>query len=207
MLEKTLTDFDQVLSSKEPVPGGGGASAYVGALGIALGEMVGSLTVGKKKYADVEADIIEYNKKAAALRKKFEELVEADAKAFYPLSQAYGMKKDTEEEKQKKELVLQKALRGATLVPLEILKTAVEALELVAQYANKGSVIAISDAGCAAAFLKASIEGARLNVLINTRLIKDEEFKNQIEAEMEVLAKKGKEEAHTIYAQVEARLK
>ncbi|MCF0187619.1 MAG: cyclodeaminase/cyclohydrolase family protein, partial [Bacteroidaceae bacterium] len=125
MLEKSLTDFTAVLSTKEPVPGGGGASAYVGAIGIALGNMVGSLTVGKKKYADVEAEILELNEKATSLRLKMESLVEKDAEVFFPLSQAYGMPKDTPEEAAKKEEVLQAALKDAALVPLEIVRAAV----------------------------------------------------------------------------------
>ena len=207
MLERDLVDFAEVLSTKEPVPGGGGASAYVGALGIALGQMVGSLTVGKKKYADVEADIVALNEKATALRHKFEELVEEDAKVFYPLSQAYQMPKSTPEEIAAKEKVLQAALVDATLVPLSIVRTAVEALLLVEEYANKGSVIAISDAGCAAACLKAAIDGGKLNVLINTKIMKDEKLKSDVETELAELYEKGTKLYSSIYALVEGKLK
>ena len=95
----TCEEFVEVLASKAPVPGGGGASALVGAIGMALGNMVGSLTVGKKKYADVEADILTLKEKATALQADFLRLVEADAEAFEPLSKAYGMPRETEEEK------------------------------------------------------------------------------------------------------------
>lgn len=207
MLEKNLTEFSNILSTKEPVPGGGGASAYVGALGIALGEMVGSLTVGKKKYADVEAEIIEYNLKAAEIRHEFEHLVERDAEVFFPLSQAYGMPKDTEEQREEKERVLQEALVDATMVPLEIARLAVKALDLVDAYANKGSVIAVSDAGCAAAFLRASLEGAKLNVLINTRLMKNLTLKEEVEQELDSLVEKGTLKSNEIYSLVEKRLR
>ena len=207
MLEKNLLEFSEVLASKEAVPGGGGASAYVGALGIALGQMVGSLTVGKKKYADVEAEIIELNERATGLRHKFEELVKRDAEVFYPLSQAYSMPKETPEQIEEKDRVLQAALVDATMVPLEIARLAVEALDLVEVYANKGSALAVSDAGCAAAFLKASLEGAKLNVLINTRLMKNLSLKEEVEEELDSLVEKGTLKSNEIYDFVEKRLR
>ena len=100
--KSSCEEFVDVLASKAPVPGGGGASALVGAIGMALGNMVGSLTVGKKKYADVEADIIALKEKATALQADFLRLVEADAEAFEPLAKAYGMPRETEEEKAEK---------------------------------------------------------------------------------------------------------
>ncbi|MCF0131634.1 MAG: cyclodeaminase/cyclohydrolase family protein [Pseudobutyrivibrio sp.] len=207
MLEKSLSQFTDVLSTKEPVPGGGGASAYVGAIGVALGNMVGSLTVGKKKYADVEAEIIELNQRSAELRLKLERLVERDAEVFYPLSLAYGMPKDTPQEAAEKERVLQAALVDAALVPLEIVRVSVEALELIEIYAKKGSVIAVSDAGCAAAFCKAAMEGAKLNVLINTKLMKDEELRAKTEAELDELVLQGSAKADEIYSFVESKLR
>ena len=207
MLAKSLTDFTAVLSTKDPVPGGGGASAYVGAIGIALGNMVGSLTVGKKKYADVEAEILELNEKAEALRLKMETLVEKDAEVFFPLSRAYGMPKDTPEQAAKKEEVLQAALKDAALVPLEIVRVAVEALDLIEVYAEKGSVLAVSDAGCAAAFCKAAMEGAKLNVLINTGSMKDLRLKAEIEDALDDLMTRGTLKADAIYAAVESRLR
>ena len=207
MLAKSLTDFTAVLSTKDPVPGGGGASAYVGAIGIALGNMVGSLTVGKTKYADVAAEILELNEKAEALRLKMETLVEKDAEFFFPLSRADGMPKDTPEQAAKKEEVLQAALKDAALVPLEIVRVAVEALDLIEVYAEKGSVLAVSDAGCAAAFCKAAMEGAKLNVLINTGSMKDASLKAQIETDLDSLLAKGTLKADAIYAAVESRLR
>lgn len=206
MLNKTCIEFSEILSTKEPVPGGGGASAYVGALGCALGMMVGNLTVGKKKYADVEADIISLNEKTAVLMKRMEELVLKDAEAFYPLSQAYGMPKDTPEQMAEKERVLQACLVDAAKVPLEIAECAYEALLLVDEFAKKGSVIAISDAGVAAAFLKAALDGAKLNVMINTRLMKDESLRSEIDTKLADLVAKGDKLADDIYDGVAKRL-
>ena len=165
--------FLEDLAGSAPAPGGGGAAALVGAAGAALGNMVGSLTVGKKKYAAVEADILILNPRAAALRKRLEGLVLADADAFTPLAAAYKLPKETPEQQAHKAAVLETALDGACAVPLEIMSACCEGITLAAEYAEKGSVMAVSDAGCAALFCKAALQAAGLNVSINTRLMAD----------------------------------
>lgn len=165
--------FLEDLAGSAPAPGGGGAAALVGAAGAALGNMVGSLTVGKKKYAAVEADILILNRRAAALRKQLEGLVQADADAFTPLAAAYRLPKETPEQQAHKAAVLEAALEGACAVPLEIMSACCEGIALAAEYAEKGSVMAVSDAGCAALFCKAALQAAGLNVSINTRLMAD----------------------------------
>jgi formiminotetrahydrofolate cyclodeaminase len=124
--QNTCEEFVEVLASKAPVPGGGGASALVGAVGMALGNMVGSLTVGKKKYADVEADIIALKEKATALQADFLRLVERDAEVFEPLAKAYGMPRETEEEKAEKARVMAIVLKDACSVPMEIMEKCCE---------------------------------------------------------------------------------
>ena len=126
MLNKSVTEFTEALASKAAVPGGGGASALVGAIGIALGDMVGELTVGKKKYADVEEDVKALMARAQELRVKLLDCVNKDAEAFEPLSRAYGIPKDdpTRDE------VMEKCLRDAAAAPLEILDLCCEAIEL-----------------------------------------------------------------------------
>ena len=165
--------FLEDLAGSAPAPGGGGAAALVGAAGAALGNMVGSLTVGKKKYAAVEADILILNRRAVALRKRLEGLVQADADAFTPLAAAYKLPKETPEQQAHKAAVLETALEGACAVPLEIMSACCEGITLAAEYAEKGSVMAVSDAGCAALFCKAALQAAGLNVSINTRLMAD----------------------------------
>ncbi len=203
MLESNAAQFITALSSKEPVPGGGGASAYVGALGMALGLMVGNLTVGKKKYQDVEADIIANMEKGQAIIDRLKELVKEDAEAFYPLSQAYGLPKNTEEEIRIKDETLQKALVQAALVPLEIARTCAEAIDLHEELARKGSRIAISDVGVGVIFAKAALEGAKLNVLINTQIMKDQELKQKTEAELEEIVRVYTQKADKIFRSVE----
>ena len=113
LTKSSCEDFLESLASKAPAPGGGGAAALVGAAGVALGNMVGSLTVGKKKYAAVEADLRALNARAEALRRRLEALVQADAEAFLPLAAAYGLPKETPEQQAHKAAVLEQALDGA----------------------------------------------------------------------------------------------
>ena len=178
-------EFVEVLASKAPVPGGGGASALVGAIGTALGNMVGSLTVGKKKYADVEAEMYELKAKADALQKDLLRLIERDAEVFEPLSKAYGMPRETEEEKAEKARVMEIVLKDACSVPMEIMEKCCEAIDIIEVFAEKGSTLAISDAGVGAAFCKAALEGASLNVFINTKSMKNREYAEELNKKAE----------------------
>lgn len=193
-----ITQFLDKLASKEATPGGGGAAALAGAIGIALGNMTGSLTVGKQKYASVEEDIIELNKKACDIRKGLYELIKGDAEAFMPVAKAYGIPKDDPSRKE----VMEKALEGAAKVPLEIMRKSCEALELIGEYAEKGSEIAISDAGCAAAMCKAALECSALNVYINTKSMKNRELAESMNKEVRVMMDKYCAMASEIYVSV-----
>ena len=181
--EKKCEEFIEILASKSPVPGGGGASALVAAIGVALGNMVGSLTVGKKKYIEVEEEIVALKTKSNRLQKELLELVELDAAVFEPLSKAYGLPKETEEEKQAKTAIMEEALKNASSVPLEIMRKCCEAILIQAEFAAKGSAIALSDAGVGAIFCKAALQGASLNVYINTEAMQDRAFAENINNE------------------------
>ena len=146
LTQLSCEDFLSRLASKAPAPGGGGASALVGAAGVALGNMVGNLTTGKKKYAAVEEEILALNARAETLRKRLEALVQADADAFTPLAAAYGLPRETPEQQARKAAVLAEALDGACAVPLDIMDACCEGIRLAADYAEKGSVLAVSDA-------------------------------------------------------------
>ncbi len=200
-------EFVEVLSSKAPVPGGGGASALVGAVGMALGNMVGSLTVGKKKYADVEEEMYALKEKATALQKDFLRLIERDAEVFEPLAKAYGMPRETEEEKAEKARVMAIVLKDACSVPMEIMEKSCEALELITEFAAKGSALAISDAGVGAAFCKAALQGASLNVFINTKSMADKEYAAELNAKADAMLEKYTKIADDIFANVTARLR
>ncbi len=187
------------LSGKAPTPGGGGAAALVGAAGTALGNMVGSLTVGKKKYAAVEAEIQAMNTRAEALRQRLIELVQADADAFAPLAEAYRLPKETLEQQAHKAAVLETALKGACAVPLEIMSACCEGIALAEGYAEKGSVLARSDAGCAALFCKAALQAAGLNVSANTCLMADKEAAAALEQQARQLLAEFVPRADAVY--------
>ena len=182
MFENTkINEFTELLASPSSVPGGGGASALVGAIGIALGDMVGELTVGKKKYADVEEEMRDLMVKAQDLRVKLLECVEKDAVAFEPLSKAYGIPKD----EPGRDETLEKCLKDAAAVPLEIFNLVCEALEIMAEFGKKGSKIMISDAATGAEMLRGALKGAAVNVRVNTRLMKDREYAESIDREVD----------------------
>lgn len=200
-------EFVEVLASKAPVPGGGGASALVGAIGTALGNMVGSLTVGKKKYADVEAEMYELKAKADALQKDLLHLIERDAEVFEPLSKAYGMPRATEEEKAEKARVMEIVLKDACSVPMEIMEKCCEAIDLIEVFAAKGSTLAISDAGVGAAFCKAALEGASLNVFINTKSMQNREYADELNRKADEMLSVYTKKADEIYQSVFGRLR
>lgn len=160
-------DFINELASKAPTPGGGGASAYCGALATALASMVGNLTVGKKTYAAVEDEVKEALIQLEEQRNKFVELIDKDAQAFEPLSRAYRLPRATCEELAQKNKVMQQALVGATEVPLEIMEICAQVITTSKFLAHNGSRLALSDVGVAVLFAKAALKGASLNVYAN----------------------------------------
>lgn len=194
------------LASKAPTPGGGGASAYCGALAAALSEMVGNLTVGKKKYADVEADVVAHLAVLEAARQRLVQLVEEDAEAFKPLAAAYGLPGATPEELTAKEAALQAALVGACEVPLEIMRQCSLVLDSCEFMARNGSRLAVSDAGVSAVFAKAALQGASLNVLINIGSMADEGRASAYRTELDSLISEGSRKADEIYSYVVAQL-
>lgn len=206
MLKQSCLEFIDQLSSKEAVPGGGGASALVGAVGMAMGMMVGNLTVGKEKYQDVQNDIQYLLSKSDEIRIRLENLVERDAEAFTPLAYAYRMPSSTAEEKKQKNIVLQEALIDAIDVPMAILQAACDAVVLLADYAQKGNKLAISDAGVGAACCRAAMQGARLNVLINLRMLEDQKLKAEYHEKLKSLYDSGIDLANQVYDLVEACL-
>lgn len=201
MLNKSVTEFTEALASKAAVPGGGGASALVGAIGIALGDMVGELTVGKKKYADVEEDVKALMARAQELRVKLLSCVNKDAEAFAPLSRAYGIPKDdpTRDE------VMEKCLRDAAAAPLEILDLCCEAIDLQREFAAKGSVLAISDAATGVVFCWSAMYGAAVNVKVNTKSMKDRAYAEKINAHVDAQMAKFRPIAEKVYQDVYGR--
>ena len=207
LMKQSCECFIEILASKEPVPGGGAAAAYVGAIGMALGNMVGSLTIGKKKYENVQEDIASLKIKAGALQNDLLILVNRDAELFEPLSKAYGMPKETEEQKEIKARVMESALALACSVPIEIMQKCCEAIDLQQEFSNKGTAIAISDVGCGIACCKAALMAASLNVFINTKSMRDRCYADKINAQAEQMLESYTKKADEIYLQILARLK
>ena len=178
MTMETCRKFVEVLASNAPAPGGGGAAALVGAIGTALGNMVGSLTVGKKKYADVEEEIIALKAKCDALQTELLDQVEADDKDFVPLAKAYGIPKDDPN----RDAILEEATITACQVPMHIMELSCQALDYIKVFAEKGSRLAVSDAGCGAVCCKAALQAASLNVFINTKSLKNRALAEEMNA-------------------------
>ena len=193
-------EFVTVLASDAPAPGGGGAAALVGAIGTALGNMVGSLTVGKKKYAAVEAEIIALKAKCDDLQKQLLDQVEADEVNFLPLAKAYGIPKDDPN----RDKVMEEATIIACSTPMHIMKLCCEAIEAIAAFAEKGSRLAVSDAGCGAVCCKAALQAASLNVFINTKSLKNREVAEEMNAKANGMLDKYCAMADEIFAAVRA---
>lgn len=199
--EQTCQGFLDALASKAPVPGGGGASALVGALGAALCTMVGNYTVGKKKYADVEEDVKALMAKAEDIRARLLALVDADAEAFEPLSKAYAIPKDDPN----REAVMEKCLQDAAATPMAILRLSCEAIDLHREMLDKGSVIMLSDVGTGVIFCQSALYGAALNVRVNTKSMADRAFAQAMDAEVDALVEKYSVIARQVYDAVMGR--
>ena len=203
----TIQEFLDVLSSKEPVPGGGGASALAGALGNALGQMVSNLTIGKKKYALVEDEIKELAERMKGIQGQFTQLADQDAKVFAPLAKCYSLPSGTEEEKAYKAEVMEARLLDASLVPMEIMEKAAEMLEIMDILADKGSRMAVSDVGVGVQFIRTALLGAVMNVYINTKSMKNREKSEEMNEKAERLIREGTEAADRIYQKVLGQLR
>lgn len=200
MTNESCRKFVEVLASNAPTPGGGGAAAVVGAVGTALGNMVGSLTVGKKKYAAVEAEILALKARCDRLQTELLDLVKQDADGFEPLAKAYGIPKDDPN----RAAILEKATIDACAVPMKIMETCCEALDCIQIFAEKGSRLAVSDAGCGAVCCKAALQSASLNVFINTKSMADRELAQQLNDRANAMLDRYCRLADEIFAAVRA---
>lgn len=184
LIRKSVIDFLNEVASDSPAPGGGSIAALSGALGVALTSMVCRLTIGRKKYADVQQEMEETLKRAEELRSSFSDLIEKDTEAFNAVMRAFGMPKETEEEKRARSAAIQEAMKQATLVPLEVMELCSLALPLAKTVAEKGNVNSVSDAGVSALMLKAACAGAALNVRINLKGLEDKTFVEETKSKL-----------------------
>lgn len=187
--DQSIQFFLNELASKSATPGGGSVAALMGAQSAALISMVCNLTIGKPKYAEVEAEMQALLQKSEALREKLTDLIKADVEVFNRLMTAYGLPKETDEEKTARTEVIQAVLKAATQVPLDCARACAEAIDLSRCAANKGSLGVISDAGAAVMAGYSGLKSAALNVYINTGSLKDRAFAEAKLLELETILK------------------
>ena len=203
MTEKnTIEEFLNVLSSKAPVPGGGGAAAIGGAIGNSLGQMVANLTIGKKRYADVEEEIGELLERMKELQREFVDLADKDAAVFAPLAAAYSMPAGNETEKKYKEDIMEMNLLAASLVPIQLMERSLEMLLIMGVLAEKGSRMAVSDVGVGVQFIRSALTGAAMNVFINTKSMKNRDKADELNKRAKAMIEMGTKKADEIYGHV-----
>ena len=202
MNEKKISEFNALLASKAPAPGGGGASALAASLGAALGGMVINLTIGKKKYAEYEGELNEILSELESMRLRLEMLINEDAEAFLPLSKAYSIPKDAPGREEE----LERCLRIAAQPPMEMLRLACRGIIILQRLEVIGSQLAISDVGTGAVMLWAAMYGAAMNVRVNTKLMKNREYADALNREIEQLMNEHWVIAEEVYKKVWERL-
>ncbi len=198
----TLEEFSQAISAPTPTPGGGASAALSASIGISLGGMVASLTAINKKYTDVKADMDRLLERSESLQKRFLDLIEKDARAYEPLSKAYKMPKNNEEEISSRDEAIQDSLINACLIPIEIMKACCEAIDLLAELSEKGSMMVLSDVGAGVMLMRSALNTASINVFINLKNMKDKKRESEIRSKTNELLIKYTPYADHIYNNV-----
>ena len=198
----TIKEFADALASSDPVPGGGGVSAYVAALGAALGSMVGALTTGKKKYAETEEELQGLMERLEAYRAELFAGIKEDADCFLPLAKAYSLPESTPEEKEEKQRKMEGLLLEAARTPLALMRKISDVLSILERLSEIGSRLAISDVGVGASMCRAAMESASLNVFINTKFMQDRVVAEELNDEARELVSAAQVSAEDIMAGV-----
>lgn len=207
LIDKKVSNFLDELASNSPTPGGGSVAALAGALGAALISMVGNLTVGKKKYEDIEEDIKKIISSSEKLRYELSQLMEEDVKAFNNFMATYKMPKETEDEKKMRTKKIQEALVEAARIPLKTAYKCLDIMILSQEAAEKGNINVISDAGVAVLMAEAALESAILNVKINLKMIGDEKVRIELSSSMKEILLKEKGQKEKVLEIVEQKIK
>lgn len=206
LTENSVVTFLDELASSAPAPGGGSVAALSGALGAGLISMVCNLTLGKPKYATVQDDISVILKKSESLRQELINLLEADVQAYTHLNQTMKMPRDTEEQKNARAALMDKALKAAADVPMRVAEACGAVMALCPETAAKGNVNAVSDVGVGILMAESGLRSAALNVLINLGLIKDEQYVRESQQKLDNLLKGKPELREEIYKLVVSKL-
>ncbi len=206
LVNMTLADFADETASESPAPGGGSISAYVGALGVALGTMVANLSAHKRGWDERWEEFSDWAEKGMQYQQKLLALVDEDTVAFNRIMEAFGLPKNSEDEKKARQQAIQEATRYATEVPFRVLETAYESMEVMEAMAATGNPNSVTDAGVGALCARAAVRGALLNVKINAAGLDDKDFARDIVARGEAIAKKAAEREEAIMQVVEEKL-
>jgi len=199
-----VTGFLNKTASNSPAPGGGSVSALAASLGAALTSMVCRLTIGKKKYADVQPEMEIVLKQSEELRAQCTAIIDEDTAAFNNVMAAFALPRDTEEQKTIRTTAIQEATKAATVVPLKLMELCSKAIKLVSVITEKGNQNSVSDAGVAAWMFRAGSEGAALNVKINLAGLHDAAFKEHIQQHMQQYLQHTQTEADAILKHIGA---
>jgi glutamate formiminotransferase/formiminotetrahydrofolate cyclodeaminase len=206
LMQKSVAKFLDELASNSPAPGGGSVAALAASLGSALTSMVCTLTIGKKRYADVEPEMKKIVDQSERLRAQFTALVDQDTVAFNKVMEAYGLPKETEDQKALRAAAIQGATKEAALVPLSVMNHVIDALALAKAVAEKGNHNSVSDAGVSALMLSAAAEGAAFNVQINLQHVTDAEFNGWRSEEVTTLLRTSRVKTEEILAIVREKV-
>lgn len=206
LTERTVSQFLDELASNSPAPGGGSVAALAGAAGAALTSMVCNLTIGKKKYADVQNEMVTALQQSEQLRRELTLLIDKDTEAFNTVMAAFGLPKNTEQEQMARAAAIQDATKSATLVPLGVMNVCLQALHQARTVAQKGNKNSASDAGVAALMLQASCVGAALNVRINLNGLNDTAFVQQTSQQYKDVLRRVESLTREVLAEVEKSL-
>ena len=198
LMKESCAEFTRLLGAKINMPGGGAASALVGALGAALCEMAANFTIGNRRYAEVEPAMKDVVQRSEKLRVRFLELADEDAKAFPELSAAWKLPKDYPNRKE----IFARATLNACKAPHEMLKCCCEALDLLDIVMEKGNIMLISDVGCGVSLCEAAMTSAAMNVYINTGSLKDCPEARDLETEIDTLMAEYMQKADDISGKV-----
>lgn len=196
-IDKSLKEYLANTASGDPTPGGGSVAALAGGLGSALTQMVSNLTVGKKAYEElpeeIKNEILNNTKEIEKLMEDLSSIVDEDTKAFDGVMSAFKLPRETDEEKATRSQAIQDGYKAAIEVPIRCARKSLKLLELQDVFAHHGNVNAITDVGVGTLLAYTGLEGALFNVTINLASIKDEEYKKEMEDEVNSLLSKGKE--------------
>jgi len=206
LIDMSLKAFMDETASDSPAPGGGSVSAYMGALGVALGTMVANLSSHKRGWDEKWKEFSDWAEKGKAIQNSLLQMVDEDTRAFKRIMEAFSLPKKTEDEKKIREIAIQEATKNATLVPLKVMETAYPGFELINEMISKGNPNSISDAGVGALALRTCIKGAFLNVKINASGLNDKGFVTTVIARGEVLESKAEAAEEEILKKIDEKI-